>query len=195
MLKWIFSALIILSFIFGIFSGNSKNVSDAVLSESVNAVNLGIYLLGAMCVWGGIMRVAEKSGITDALCKMFSPLAKFLFKGISPKGKAFSAICLNITANLLGLGNAATPFGIEAMKALEKEDKCNDTASGNMIVFAVLNTASITIVPTTVAALRMKSGSENPLEILPAVILTSATTLFVSLSAALILNRIRRKKK
>ncbi len=195
MLKWIFSALIILSFIFGIFSGNSKNVSDAVLSESVNAVNLGIYLLGAMCVWGGIMRVAEKSGITDALCRMFSPLAKFLFKGISPKGKAFSAICLNITANLLGLGNAATPFGIEAMKALEKEDNCKDTASGNMIVFAVLNTASITIVPTTVAALRMKNGSENPLEILPAVILTSAATLFVSLSAALILNRIRRKKK
>lgn len=195
MLKWIFSALIILSFIFGIFSGNSKNVSDAVLSESVNAVNLGIYLLGAMCVWGGIMHVAEKSGITDALCRIFSPLAKFLFKGISPKGKAFSAICLNITANLLGLGNAATPFGIEAMKALEKEDNCKDTASGNMIVFAVLNTASITIVPTTVAALRMKNGSENPLEILPAVILTSAATLFVSLSAALILNRIRRKKK
>ncbi|MGN0690285.1 MAG: nucleoside recognition domain-containing protein [Oscillospiraceae bacterium] len=195
MLKWIFSALIILSFIFGIFSGNSKNVSDAVLTESVNAVNLGIYLLGAMCVWGGIMRVAEKSGITDALCRIFSPLAKILFKGISPKGKAFSAICLNITANLLGLGNAATPFGIEAMKALEKEDNCKDTASGNMIVFAVLNTASITIVPTTVAALRMKNGSENPLEILPAVILTSATTLFVSLSAALILNRIRRKKK
>ena len=119
---------------------------------------------------------------------------KFVFKGIDTKGKAFSAICMNITANLLGLGNAATPFGIEAMKELEKEDNCKETASINMIIFAVINTASFTIIPTTVAALRLKNGSENPLEILPAVIITSAITLIVSITFARILDFRGRKK-
>ena len=194
LLKWIFFILIISSLVFGIISGNIGDVSNAVLTESVNAVDLGIYMLGAMCVWGGVMRVAEKSGITDILCRFFSPLLKFVFKGIDTKGKAFSAICMNITANLLGLGNAATPFGIEAMKELEKEDNCKEEASINMIIFAVINTASFTIIPTTVASLRMKNGSENPLEILPAVIITSAITLIISVTVARILDFKRRKK-
>ncbi len=194
MLKWIFSILIISAFISGIANGNIGDVSNAVLTESVSAVDLGIYMLGAMCVWGGIMRVAEKSGITDYLCKLFSPALKFIFKGINPKGRAFSAICMNITANLLGLGNAATPFGIEAMKELEKEEKCEGVASLNMIVFTVMNTASLTIVPTTIASLRMKNGSENPLEILPAVMITSSVTLTVSLIAAKLFGK-RRKTR
>ena len=194
MLNCIFAILIISAFISGIISGNIGAVSEAVLTESVSAVDLGIYMLGAMCVWGGVMRVAEKSGITDILSKFFSPFLKLFFKGIDTKGKAFSAICMNITANLLGLGNAATPFGIEAMKELEKEDNCKETASINMIIFAVINTASFTIIPTTVAALRLKNGSENPLEILPAVIITSAITLIVSITFARILDFRGRKK-
>lgn len=194
MLNCIFAILIISAFISGIISGNIGAVSEAVLTESVSAVDLGIYMLGAMCVWGGVMRVAEKSGITDILSKFFSPFLKLVFKGIDTKGKAFSAICMNITANLLGLGNAATPFGIEAMKELEKEDNCKETASINMIIFAVINTASFTIIPTTVAALRLKNGSENPLEILPAVIITSAITLIVSITFARILDLRGRKQ-
>ena len=194
MLNCIFAILIISAFVSGIISGNIGAVSEAVLTESVSAVDLGIYMLGAMCVWGGVMRVAEKSGITDILSKFFSPFLKLVFKGIDTKGKAFSAICMNITANLLGLGNAATPFGIEAMKELEKEDNCKETASINMIIFAVINTASFTIIPTTVAALRLKNGSENPLEILPAVIITSAITLIVSITFARILDLRGRKK-
>ena len=194
MLDCIFAILIISAFVSGIISGNIGAVSEAVLTESVSAVDLGIYMLGAMCVWGGVMRVAEKSGITDILSKFFSPFLKLVFKGIDTKGKAFSAICMNITANLLGLGNAATPFGIEAMKELEKEDNCKETASINMIIFAVINTASFTIIPTTVAALRLKNGSENPLEILPAVIITSAITLIVSITFARILDFRGRKK-
>lgn len=194
MLNCIFAILIISAFISGIISGNIGSVSEAVLTESVSAVDLGIYMLGAMCVWGGVMRVAEKSGITDILSKFFSPFLKLVFKGIDTKGKAFSAICMNITANLLGLGNAATPFGIEAMKELEKEDNCKETASINMIIFAVINTASFTIIPTTVAALRLKNGSENPLEILPAVIITSAITLIVSVTFARIFDFRGRKQ-
>lgn len=194
MIKWIFSILIITAFISGILNKNMADVSEAVLTESVSAVNLGIYLLGAMCVWGGIMRIAEKSRITNILCRLFAPLLKLVFKGINTKGKAFSTICMNITANLLGLGNAATPFGIAAMKELEKEENCKETASINMIIFTVINTASFTIIPTTVAALRMKNGSKNPIEILPAVIITSAITLIVSVTAARILDFRRRKK-
>lgn len=192
MLKWIFSILIISAFISGIIGGKTADISNAVLTESVSAIELGIYLLGAMCVWGGVMRIAEKSGVTDFLSRLFSPILKLIFKGINPKGKAFSAICMNITANLLGLGNAATPFGIEAMKELEKEEKCDGVASLNMILFTVMNTASLTLIPTTIASLRLKNGSENPLEILPAVMITSAVTLIVSLLTARLLER--RKK-
>ena len=104
-------------------------------------------------------------------------------------------ICMNITANMLGLGNAATPLGIEAMKALAEEENCGDTAGDNMIIFAVLNTASITLIPTTAASLRLKYGAAEPLDILPAVIFTSAVSLAVSLTAAKLGCLIGRKNK
>jgi spore maturation protein A len=148
-----------------------------------------------MCVWGGIMRVAEKSGITDFICHLFSPMAKFLFKGINSKGKAFKAICMNVTANLLGLGNAATPFGIEAMKELEKEEKTGDTASPNMVLFTVLNTSSITLIPAAVASLRLKHGSQTPLDILPAVLINSLISVSFALITATVLNSVFLKRE
>lgn len=193
-MKYLFTAMIVVSAVYGMISGNTEAVSNAVLEEGVNAVELSMYMLGGMCVWGGIMRVAEKSGITAFICRIFSPMAKFIFKGINPDGKAFRAICMNITANLLGLGNAATPFGIEAMKELEKEENTKDTASANMVLFTVLNTSSITIIPATVASLRLKHGSENPLDILPAVLLNSVISVSFALITAFILNSLFLKK-
>ena len=102
-------------------------------------------------------------------------------------------IVLNLTANLLGLGNASTPFGIAAMKALAEEENVNETASNNMVLFVVMNTASLQLIPTTVAALRLKNGSANPMEILPAVWLTSATTLIIVITVTKILSKIGRK--
>lgn len=194
-MKYLFTAIIIISAIYGMVSGNTEAVSNAVLEEGVNAVELSMYMLGGMCVWGGIMRVAEKSGITAFICRIFAPMAKFLFKGINPKGKAFKAICMNVTANLLGLGNAATPFGIEAMKELEKEEKTGDTASPNMVIFTVLNTASITIIPSTVASLRLKHGCQTPLDILPAVLINSLISVSFALTTAVILNSVFLNKK
>jgi len=194
-MKYLFTVIIIISAIYGMASGNTEAVSNAVLEEGVNAVELSMYMLGGMCVWGGIMRVAEKSGITAFICRIFSPMAKFLFKGINPKGKAFKAICMNVTANLLGLGNAATPFGIEAMKELEKEEKTDDTASPNMVIFTVLNTASITIIPSTVASLRLKHGCQTPLDILPAVLVNSVISVSFALITAIILNSVFLNKK
>ncbi len=194
-MKYIFIFMVIASVIYGIFSGNTVDVSNAILEEGVNAVELSFYMMGGMCVWGGVMRVAEKSGITDFICRIFSPLAKIIFRGINPNGKAFKAMCMNITANLLGLGNAATPFGIEAMKELEKEEKTSDTASANMILFTVLNTASITLIPSTVASLRLRHGSQTPFDILPAVLINSVISVTFSLISAILLNSISKGGK
>ncbi|WP_432649143.1 nucleoside recognition domain-containing protein [Huintestinicola sp.] len=186
MLTFIFSLLIIISIAAGLATGNVRELTEAVLNEPVNAVELCIYLCGGMCFWGGLMRVAEKSGLTEGLAKLFALILGGLFKDLDKQGRAFKAICMNITANLLGLGNAATPFGIEAMKALAEEEGAGDTATPSMIIFTVINTASLTLIPSTALSLRMKYGSADPLEIIPAVWITSAAALAVSVTAAML---------
>ncbi|MBQ8787168.1 MAG: spore maturation protein A [Oscillospiraceae bacterium] len=192
-MKWIFAIMLIISAILGAIQNKISEVSSAALNSCVEAVELCIYLTGGMCMWGGIMRVAEKSGVTDVLAKLFRPLLKHLFKGLDTSGKAFHAICMNITANLLGLGNAATPLGLEAMKRLEEEEGESEVTSRNMVLFVVLNTASITLIPTTAASLRLKHGSEAPMEILPCVLITSACALMVGLITAIIFDKGERK--
>ncbi|MBP0958040.1 MAG: spore maturation protein A [Oscillospiraceae bacterium] len=186
MLTFIFSLLIIISIIAGAATGNLRELTEAVLNEPVNAVELCIYLCGGMCFWGGLMRVAEKSGLTEGLAKLFALILGGLFKDIDKQGRAFKAICMNITANLLGLGNAATPFGIEAMKALAEEEGAGDTATPSMVIFTVINTASLTLIPSTALSLRMKYGSADPIEIVPAVWITSAAALAVSVTLAVL---------
>lgn len=194
MMNVIFSAMILFSVICGVISGKSAEVSDAAINSCVEAVELFLYLIGGMCMWGGLMKIAEKSHLNDKLAVVFRPFAKLVFKDLDLNGKAFHAICMNVTANMLGLGNAATPLGIEAMKALETEEKANGTATRNMIVFSVLNTASITLLPTTAASLRSKHGSAAPMEIFPCVIITSAAALAAGLISAIMLDGISKIK-
>jgi spore maturation protein A len=195
MMNYVFGGMVILSIIFAFFSGNLGSVTNSVLEEGVNAIELVIYLMGGMCVWGGVMRIAEKAGITEVLAKLFTPLSKFLFNGIDAGGKAFKAMTMNITANLLGLGNAATPFGITAMQELEKEEKTDDVAGDNMIIFTVLNTASITLIPTTIASLRLKHGAENPMDILPVILFNSLVVLVLVLTFTKVMNYIFAKDR
>ncbi len=190
MMNVIFAVMILFSVVCGIVSGKSAEVSDAAINSCVEAVELFLYLIGGMCMWGGLMKVAEKSHLTDKLAAAFRPFAKLIFKDLDLNGKAFHAICLNVTANMLGLGNAATPLGIEAMKSLETEEKANGTATRNMIVFSVLNTASVTLLPTTAASLRSKHGSSAPMEIFPCVIITSVIALAAGLISAIALDGI-----
>lgn len=192
MIKWIFALMLIVSVVFGAFTGNMSQVGAAALNSCVEAVDLFLYLLGGMCMWGGLMRVAEKAKITDMLSKLFRPALKLLFKGLDMNGRAFHAICMNITANLLGLGNAATPLGLEAMRRLEQEEKPGDTTSRNMIVFIILNTASITLIPTTAASMRLKHGSAAPMEIFPCVLITSACALAAGLVSAFALDGLKK---
>lgn len=195
MMNKIFAAMLILSVIFGAVTGNTRQVCEAALNSSVEAVELFLYLLGGMCMWGGLMRIAEKAKITDYLAELFKPLLKHIFKGIDFDGGAFHAICMNVTANLLGLGNAATPLGLEAMRRLEREERPGESASGNMIMFIVLNTASITLIPATAASLRIKHGSARPMEILPCVLITSACALAAGLASAAAGDRIYQRRK
>lgn len=141
------------------------------------------------------MRVAKASGLMEKFSRVLSPVLKRLFKGINPKGEAMGYIVLNITANLLGLGNASTPFGIAAMKALEKEENSGEAATDNMILFVVLNTASLQLIPTTAAALRLQHGSAAPMEILPAVWAVSAANVILTVAAAKILGKIWKRKR
>ncbi len=186
MMKWVMVVMLTGAVIFGIVTGRMDKVSEAFLSECNTGVELCISLIGIICLWSGVMRVAQKSGITEGLAKVFSPILTKLFKGLKKGGKAMQYITLNLTANILGLGNASTPFGIAAMKAIEEEEKNKEPekASHNMILLTVMNTASLQLIPTTVAALRLKAGSDNPMEILPCVWIVSVCALASALLGA-----------
>jgi spore maturation protein A len=140
-----------------------------------------------MCLWGGIMRIAEKGGLTTVLARGLAPLMRLLFPGLDPDGPACRSILMNMAANMLGLGNAATPLGLKAMEELDKANPHPGIASNHMVTFVVLNTASIQLIPTTVAALRLQYGAASPLNILPAVWVTSLASAVVAVILSKIL--------
>ena len=184
MMSWIFCGMILIAVIFSALNGKISDVSAAAMSEAAGAVELVISLMGSVCLWSGLMRVADRSGFTQKLSRLFSPVTSLLFRGLDRDSPAAKAITMNLTANLLGLGNAATPLGITAMREMEKLDPQNRTASDNMITFVVLNTASLQLIPTTTAMLRLRAGSAAPMEILPAVWAASAASVASGIAAA-----------
>lgn len=173
----------------GILSGRLPEVSGALLDGGTGALELSLSLLGSLCFWGGIMEVAKESGLASAFSRITKPFLAFLFPKAKNDEKAFSAISMNFTANLLGLGNAATPFGISAIKELRRLSGFSEKASPEAIRFVVMNTASLQLIPTTVAVLRMKNGAEHPLDILPAVWFVSFLSLVLGLSFAVLTER------
>ncbi len=197
MMKWIFGGMIVLSVAYAFATGSTAEVSNAALKECQNAVQFLLVLLGSMCLWGGFLKIAERSGLTTIIAKVLSPFTRLLFPNLKKGSKALTAISMNITANLLGLGNAATPLGIAAMQALKEEEPgpCSDTASHSMILFVLLNTASIQLLPTTIATLRLQNGSAVPLDILPAVLVTSFLSLLVALLSAFFCRQLLKGRK
>ena len=193
MMTAIFCVMLLGGIVFGALTGRMPQVSDALLKESGRAIELILSLAGNFCLWGGIMRIAEDSKLTNALAHLSSPITCRLFKGLRPQGKAMRAISMNMVANLLGLGNAATPLGITAMKAMEEEERANGTATDNMVLFVAMNTASLQLLPTTTAMLRSAAGSKTPLDILPAVWVASTVSVLSGILAAKVLSN-RRKR-
>lgn len=190
-MDYIWGGMILLSLVFGACNGRMQEVSDAVFSGAGQGVEVCIALLGAMCFWSGLMKIADRSGITIFIGRLCRPIIRVLFPTLGKNSPAAGAMSLNFAANILGLGNAATPLGLKAMKCLQAENPRKDVASDNMLMFVVINTASLQIIPTTVATLRVKYGSVNPLDIMPAVWIASIGALLVGVLLAKLLNKWR----
>lgn len=174
MLNYLWFGLLIIGFAVGIMNGRIEAVTQAAIDSTSTAVNLCIGLLGVMCLWTGLMAIAERSGLVGYIARAVRHVMKFLFPGI-PKGHpALGAIVMNLVANFLGLGNAATPLGLKAMGELQKLNPKKKTASNDMSMFLVLNTSAIQLIPATIIAVRSAAGSANPAEIIGPIWIASA---------------------
>lgn len=162
MLNIVWPIFIIISFSYAIFFGNLNSLNSEIFDSLENAINLSINLLGTICLWNGIMQIASKTSVIDKLTSFLKPIIHFLFPQLNKNVKIQKEISMNMIANILGLGNAATPLGLKAMKSMQEENKDKDVLSDSMAMFIVINTASIQIIPTTVIAIRNSLGSENP---------------------------------
>ena len=174
MINYIWFAMIFFGIIFALLTGNGDKITEAIVLGSESTVSFLIELVGIMCFWCGVMKIAEKSGLTAQIARILRPLLKKLFKEAATDEKALGAIVMNLTANMMGLSNAATPFGIKAMEEMDRLNKKSSVASNDMALFLVMNAACIQLVPTTVISIRAAANSVNPgIIILPAIISTT----------------------
>ena len=179
-MSWIFTCISIISVICAILSGSGNELSSAVLKGAQSGVTLGLTMAGSVCLWSGVGNLMKHNGFLSALRHLLRPILGKLFPSTRSDPLLSSHLTANVCANILGLGNAATPMGIQAAKCLRK----NDTASDELCRLVVLNTASIQLIPSTVASLRSGLGSSSPFDILPAVWITSICSAGMGLVAA-----------
>ncbi|MBC3939966.1 MULTISPECIES: nucleoside recognition domain-containing protein [Anaerotruncus] len=194
MMNVIFAGIILFSFVFAALTGRMPQLSEAAMGQAGEAVTLVLSLTGMLCLWSGLMKIAQESGLTELLSRLLSPVTKRLFKGLRPNGEAVNAITMNLIANFLGLGNAATPLGIRAMCEMAKEQRADGAATNDMAMFVVVNTASIQLIPATTAMLRMQAGSAAPLDILPATWIASVGSVAAGIVMAGLLASLWRKR-
>ncbi len=185
---WVF--LIFIAIIFSLLTGNIETINNGILTHAKSGMNLILEMMPLIILWTGIMKIAENSGLLNVFSRFLNPLLSKLFPSLKKDHKALGYIASNIAANMLGLGSAATPFGLKAMEELQKDNPKKDTATEAMITFLVLNTGGVTLIPTTVIALRIASGSANPTEI----IITSILATAVSSISGLVLDYIIRRR-
>jgi spore maturation protein A len=178
MINYIWFLLIFLGGIVGLISGNGEVISKSIVNSCGNTVTFMIELAGIMCFWCGVMKIAEKSGFTEKLSKILKPVLKLIFKDAAKDEKALGAIVMNLTANMMGLSNAATPFGIRAMEEMDRLNLNKGTTTNDMSLFLVLNAACIQLVPTTIISIRAACNSVNPgIIIVPAIISTTVAAI------------------
>ncbi len=193
---WLF--MIIVSFACALMTGRMEQLTLAVNDGAGKAVKVLIEMAGSICLWSGLMAIADKSGISDRIAKLLSPALRLIMPELRPGSPALRAVSANVTANILGLGNAATPLGILAMKEMKKTSLLHDSPDNSMVMFVVINTASLQLIPVTAAALRSAAGSSDPYGILPMVWISSAAALTAGIGMALILgavSKIRSRRK
>lgn len=180
-MNYVWGGMMIVAVVAGIVSGKTELVSNAILSGGATAVELCITMMGMMLLWGGLTAIMQRSGLSRGLAKLLSPIMGWLFPELKYHNKAKEAISMNVAANMLGLGNAATPLGLKAMKELSKINGNPRVASNSMITFVVLNSVSVQLLPTGLFILRKQFGSSSPTEILPAVWFASILSALVGI--------------
>jgi len=189
MINYIWFFLIFCGILVGLLSGNGDAISKAIINSCGNTVTFVIELTGIMCFWCGVMKVAENSGLTEKISKLLKPILKRIFKEAAKDEKALGAIVMNLTANMMGLSNAATPFGIKAMEEMDRLNKDSETASNDMALFLVLNATCIQLVPSTIISIRAACNSANPGIIILPTLISTATAAVVGVICCKILQR------
>ena len=189
MLNIIWPIFLIISFIFAIFSGNLPETNNSIFESVQGAVNLTITLLGTMCLWCGIIKIAMETSLVNKLIKILKPILKNLFPDINEHDEVHKEISMNIIANILGLGNAATPLGLKAMDSLQKQNPNKKELSNSMAMLIVINTASIQVIPTTVIAIRNSLGSQNPTQMLVPIWIATICAAVAAVSAVKIFEK------
>ncbi|MFC5403861.1 nucleoside recognition domain-containing protein [Cohnella soli] len=190
MVNWIWLGMIVFSVLFGAANGKMEKVAEAAFGGAQTGVTVCLGLISVLVFWMGLMRIAEVAGLVNKLSKLLAPVVRRLFPDVPREHPAMGYILSNMSANLLGLGNAATPMGIKAMQELQKLNPDKTVATPAMCTLLALNTASITIVPTTIIAIRMNFGSLHPADIVAPTLLATA----ISTGAAILADRWYRRK-
>ncbi len=191
LLNYILALMLIFSFVFAALNGRLPQLSAAAIEGAGQAVTLSLSLCGMICLWSGVMELMSRSGLSQKLSRLLRPLLLRLFPSAARDSEILDALSANVSANLLGLGNAATPAGITAAKGLNRLSG-QRSASNELCLLVVMNTASIQLLPTTVAALRASFGAEAPFDILPAVWLSSLFSVTAGITAAKLFQRFSR---
>lgn len=191
-MTWVWTGMVVLSLLFGLTTGSLDAVAAAALEGAGSAVELSIAMAGTLCLWSGVMEILNVCGLSAGLARAFRPLLRRLLPRASRDPETLAAVSANVSANLLGLGNAATPLGIQAARRMAQG--CDGIASDELCLLVVLNTASIQLLPATIASLRAAAGSQTPFDILPAVWLSSAASVAAGLAAARLLSRRGRRR-
>ena len=192
-MAWIWAGMIAASVVYGLFNGTIGAVGDAAMEGAGAAVELCLSMAGVMCLWSGVMSIMKASGLMDGLSRFFRPALRRLLPEACRDKDTLAALSGNVSANLLGLGNAATPLGVQAARRMARG--CGGVAGDELCTLVVLNTASIQLLPTTVAGVRAALGAENAFDIIPAVWLASVLSVSAGLLAAKICSRIWRRRE
>lgn len=189
MINYIWFGILTLGIIWGMITGRADIMTQAILASANSTVEIIIKLAGVMCLWCGVIKIAERSGMTEILARLLRPILRIIFKKEGRDKDALGNIVMNITANMMGISNAATPFGIKAMENMQKLNPNKDIASNDMALFLVINAACIQFIPTTVISIRAATGSQNPAEIIITAIITTAIAATVGIISCKILEK------
>lgn len=181
MINYIFGFFLIVGIVYGMLTGNISSINNALIESGKNSIDMIIGMIPLLCLWLGVMKIASESGLVDKVSRYMARIIHPIFPDLKKDSKSISYISTNIVMNMLGLGSGATPFGLKAMKELSEDNNCSEIASRSMITFLVINTASVTIIPTTVISFRILNGAINPTNIVLACVITTVLSCFLGL--------------